>query len=51
MFVNLAGQDIAESFGTFIGHSKEMGDEYAEQITSEYELTEEITDDWWIEDI
>ena len=43
--------DIAESFGTFIGHLKEMGDEYAEQITSEYELTEEITDDWWIEDI
>jgi hypothetical protein len=43
--------DIAESFGTFIGHLKEMGDEYAQQITSEYELTEEITDDWWIEDI
>ncbi len=43
--------DIAESFGTFIGHSKEMGDEYAEQVTSEYELTEEIVDDWWIQDI
>ncbi|MBD1929932.1 hypothetical protein H6F74_27415 [Trichocoleus sp. FACHB-90] len=44
-------EDITEAFGTLIGHSKKMGDEYAEQITSEYELTEEITDDWWIEDI
>ena len=44
-------KDITESFGIFIGHSKKMGDEYAEQITSEYELTEEITDDWWIEDM
>ena len=44
-------EDITEAFGTLIGHSKKIGDEYAEQITSEYELTEEITDDWWIEDI
>jgi integrase len=43
--------NITEPFGTLIGHSKEMGDEYAEQITSEYDLTEEITDIWWIEDI
>jgi len=41
--------DITEAFATFIGHSKEMGDEYAEQITSEYELTEGIVDDWWQE--
>lgn len=41
--------DITEAFATFIGHSKEMGDEYAEQITSEYELTEDIVDDWWQE--
>lgn len=38
---------ITEAFGTLIGHSKEMGDEYAEQITSEYELTEGIVDNWW----
>lgn len=36
-----------EAFGTYIGHSKEMGDEYAEQITSEYEVTEGIADNWW----
>ncbi len=44
-------EDITESFGTLIGHSKKMGDEYAAQITSEYELTKEITDDWWIENM
>jgi hypothetical protein len=38
---------ITEAFGTLIGHSKEMGDEYADQITSEYELTEGIVDNWW----
>jgi hypothetical protein len=38
---------IAEAFGTFIGHSKEMGDEYAEQVISEYDLTKDIVDDWW----
>jgi integrase len=43
--------NITEPFGTLIGHSKKTGDEYAEQITSEYDLTEEITDNWWIEDI
>ena len=41
--------DITDAFSTLIGHSKEMGDEYAEQITSEYELTEHIVDDWWQE--
>jgi hypothetical protein len=41
--------EIADAFATFIGHSREMGDEYAEQITSEYELTEHIVDDWWHE--
>jgi integrase len=39
--------DIAHAFGTLVGHSKQMGDEYAAQITSEYELTEDIVDDWW----
>ncbi len=41
--------DIAEAFGTLIGHSKKMGDEYAAKITSEYEVTEHIVDDWWLE--
>ncbi len=40
-------QKIAHAFGTLIGHSKEMGDEYAKQITSEYEQTLAIVDDWW----
>ncbi|MBD0262478.1 MAG: hypothetical protein ICV78_07035 [Tolypothrix sp. Co-bin9] len=40
----------AETFGTFIGHSKEMGDLYAQQITSEYEVTEKISNNWWQED-
>jgi hypothetical protein len=38
---------IAHAFGTLVGHSKQMGDEYAAQITSEYELTEDIVDNWW----
>ncbi|MBD1895508.1 hypothetical protein [Coleofasciculus sp. FACHB-129] len=44
-------KDITESFGTLIGHSKKMGDEYAAQITSEYELIAELADDWWIENM
>jgi len=40
-------QDITESFAMLIGHSKEIGDEYARQITSEYELSSDIVDDWW----
>ncbi|MBW4628739.1 MAG: hypothetical protein KME49_25295 [Brasilonema octagenarum HA4186-MV1] len=42
-------QDITESFAMLIGHSKKIGDEYARQITSEYELSEDIVDDWWQE--
>lgn len=38
---------IAEQFGRLIGHSKKMGDEYADQIISEYEITQDIVDDWW----
>lgn len=44
-------QDITESFAMLIGHSKEIGDEYARQITSEYELSEDIVDDWWLEGV
>lgn len=40
-------QKIAHAFGTLIGHSKEMGDAYAKQITSEYEQTVNIVDSWW----
>lgn len=38
---------IAEAFGALIGHSKEMGDAYAEQVISEYDLVDPIVDDWW----
>jgi hypothetical protein len=36
-----------KAFGTYIGHSEQMGDEYAEQITSEYEITHSVADNWW----
>lgn len=46
--VRLSGKaDIAAAFGALIGHSKEMGDEYASQVLSEYDLTKNIVDDWW----
>lgn len=46
--IRLSGKaHIAASFGALIGHSKEMGDEYAEQVLSEYDLTKNIVDDWW----
>ncbi|MBW4628738.1 MAG: hypothetical protein KME49_25290 [Brasilonema octagenarum HA4186-MV1] len=46
--IRLSGKaNIAASFGALIGHSKEMGDEYAEQVLSEYDLTKNIVDDWW----
>lgn len=41
--------EIADAFAALIGHSRKMGDEYAAQITSEYESTEGIVDDWWRE--
>jgi|SRR6478672_6712120 len=34
-------------FDKLIGHSEQMGDAYAEQIMSEFELTEGIVDNWW----
>ena len=39
---------LADAFGALIGHSKEMGDEYANQILSEYEITRDIVDNWWL---
>jgi len=46
--IRLSGKaNIAASFGALIGHSKEMGDEYANQVLSEYDLTINIVDDWW----
>lgn len=47
--VRAAGNDAA-AFGTFIGHSEAMGKLYADQITSEYEVTEEIANGWWIDE-
>jgi integrase len=38
------------AFGRLIGHSEQEGDEYAGQITTDYELTEPIVDNWWEED-
>jgi hypothetical protein len=37
------------TFDRFIGHSEQMGDAYAEQIMSEFELTEGVVDNWWEE--
>lgn len=46
--IRLSGKThIAASFGALIGHSKEMGDEYANQVLFEYDLTKNIVDDWW----
>jgi len=36
-----------DAFSAFVGHSVEIDDEYAAQITSDYELIEDIVDDWW----
>lgn len=41
---------LREAFSTLIGHSPEMGDEYADQVVSEYESTEDIVDNWWESD-
>ncbi len=47
----LQKSDLLEPFGAFIGHSKEMGDEYAAQIMTENDLTKDIVDDWWVEGV
>lgn len=39
---------LADAFGALIGHSKEMGDEYANQILSEYDITKDIVNNWWL---
>lgn len=38
-----------DAFSALAGHSVEIDDEYAAQITSDYELIEDIVDDWWEE--
>ncbi len=38
-----------DAFSALAGHSVEIDDEYAAQITSDYELIEDIVDDWWQE--
>jgi len=40
---------LADAFGALIGHSEDMGDKYANQILSEYEITQDIVDNWWID--
>jgi hypothetical protein len=39
---------LADAFGALIGHSKEIGDEYANQILSEYDITKDIVNNWWL---
>ncbi len=41
--------DLADAFGALIGHSGKMGAEYAEQITTELDMTSDIVDNWWLE--
>ena len=48
--VRQCGRGNNKVFDHFIGHSEKMGDEYAEQIMSEFEETEHIVDDWWEEE-
>ena len=36
-----------EAFSSLQGHSAKVDDEYAAQITKDYDLIEEIVDDWW----
>lgn len=38
-----------DAFSALAGHSVEIDDDYAAQITSDYELIEDIVDDWWEE--
>ncbi|WP_373479220.1 hypothetical protein [Geminocystis sp.] len=40
---------LADSFGALIGHSAKVGAEYAAQITTELEQTQNIVDNWWLE--
>lgn len=39
-----------KAFDTLIAHSEQMGDEYAEQIMSERDLTDAIVNNWWEKD-
>lgn len=37
------------AFDQLIGHAEQMGDDYAEQILSDFEQTSEVVDTWWEE--
>ena len=39
--------EYKEAFSSLQGHSAKIDDEYAAQITNDYDLIEEIVDDWW----
>ncbi len=41
--------EYKDAFSALAGHSVEIDDDYAAQITSDYELIENIVDDWWQE--
>jgi hypothetical protein len=41
--------EYKDAFSALAGHSVEIDDDYAAQITSDYELIEDIVDDWWEE--
>lgn len=43
----LGKSDMKNQFATWIGHSEEMGDEYAAKITTDDDLTKDIVDSWW----
>ena len=38
-----------KAFDELIGHTEEMGDDYAEQILLDYEQTSEVVNNWWKE--
>ena len=46
--IRMLGKD-PKAFDTLIAHSERMGNEYAEQIMSERDLTDSIVNNWWNE--
>jgi len=46
---NIGKSDQKGKFSTFVGHSIEVDNDYANQLIHEYDLIECIIDDWWHE--
>lgn len=40
-----------EAFSALAGHSIEIDDEYAAQVTQDFEVIEDMVDDWWLQDL